>query len=214
MELPVFDHAFGITVVILQEKILIAASRKPVARLKAQVRVQVPTAAFDDQQREADPLVEALVIDGCLAVASVAYIVGIVGKPHRNPELELSAEAPVELEYPRQRNPVPATRRIASPAVRLMLELQHPESHELVPAGNRSAQPERRVIIALGERFRFLVYIPKGLLRIGKEQVSMKRKHALDQDLIIFIVQLADNKVGTLCNNCPVKLRRALCGRK
>lgn len=42
-------------------------------------------------------------------------------------------------------------------------------------------QPERRVIIALGERFRFLVYIPKGLLRIGKEQVSMKRKHALDQ---------------------------------
>ena len=70
VELPVFDHAFGITVVILQEKILIAASRKPVARLKAQVRVQVPTAAFDDQQREADPLVEALVIDGCLAVAS------------------------------------------------------------------------------------------------------------------------------------------------
>ena len=79
MELPVFDHAFGITIVILQEKILIAASRKPVARLKAQVRVQVPAAAFDDQQREADPLVEALVIDGCLTVASVAYIVGIVG---------------------------------------------------------------------------------------------------------------------------------------
>ena len=87
-----------------------------------------------------------------------------------------------------------------------MLELQHPESHELVPAGNRSAQPKRRVIIALGERFRFLVYIPKGLLRIGKKQVSMKRKHALDQAVTDADLKLS---VGIVLGQLPARKARA-----
>ena len=175
MEFLVGKQSLAVAVVILQEEILVFVGEEAGTQLDDGVEVEVPAAAFGEDDGGSESAVVAQVAAGQLEDAAILEYVAVVAAVDNGyPGFELQLYVVIDGKCTHKRNFVPAARPDAVFSVRLMLDEERDLSDEAVVVDDRVREAYARIEVEVIHGERLLEYVPKSLLRVLQEKIGIE----------------------------------------